>query len=136
MRKVCPQCQASYADQFFCPNCGVEMLDIPDRSAVITGPTSKTASWERHGTAQRLLACVIVSQALYYGLRQLAAAFVLVGGLPSFWSSSTGQFTAPVLQLIAVLMGGLIAGAGNVRNTACGAAVGLLNALLFLGAQY
>jgi hypothetical protein len=136
MRKVCPQCQASYADQFFCPNCGVEMLDIPDRSAVITGPTSKSMRHENRSTAQRLLAGVIVGQALYYGLRQLGTAFLLAAGLGQWWSTSPGRIAAPLLQLVAVLLGGLVAGAGNARSTACGAAVGLINALLFLGAQY
>src|SRR5262245_15577156 len=35
MRKVCPQCQASFTNQFFCPNCGIEMQDVSNRSAVI-----------------------------------------------------------------------------------------------------
>jgi hypothetical protein len=137
MRKVCPQCQASFADQFFCPNCGIEMLDIPDRSAVITGPTGKGAlHGANRSTAQRLFAGIILGQALYYGMRQLATAFLLAGGLGHWWSSSGGQVTMPILQMIAVLLGGLVAGAGNIRSTVSGAAVGLINALLFIGAQY
>jgi len=137
MRKVCPQCQASFTNQFFCPNCGIEMQDVSNRSAVISDLAGEgTALQPVGGAGQRLLAGVIVGQALYYGLRQLATAFVLVGGHDTWWSSPTGQLAAPLLQLFAVLLAGLVAGAGNPRSTISGAAVGLVNAVLFLFAQY
>ncbi|HEV3144778.1 MAG TPA: hypothetical protein VGZ47_12890 [Gemmataceae bacterium] len=137
MRKVCPQCQASFADQFLCPNCGIEMLDVPDRSAVITGPAGQaTVHQQARGATLRLLTGIMVAQFLYLGLRQLATALVLTVGPAGFWSSASGQVADPVLQLIAVLLGGFITGAGNPRSTICGAAVGLVNAFLFVAAQY
>jgi hypothetical protein len=136
MRKVCPQCQGTFDAQFLCPNCGVEMIDVPDRSAVISARPEEDMLRRSRGTARRLLAGVILGQGLYYGFRQLGTAFLLAGGDASWWSSGSGQLAAPCLQLFAVLFGGMISGAGNARGTVAGAAVGLVNAVLFLAAQF
>lgn len=135
MRKICPQCQASFDTQFLCPACGLQLLEMPDRSAVIAGRPQESIV-AAPGMAVRFLAGLILAQGLYYGLRLWAAAFSLAFAPAEDFALTISNVLAPGLMAVAVLAGALVAGSGNPRGLAAGAALGLLHAFLIIGAEF
>jgi hypothetical protein len=126
MRKVCPQCNGTFETQFLCPVCGVEMMDVPDRSAVIS-VAAADESLRAARVGQQLLAGLLLAQGVYYAVRQAAAGLALLGVLPE----TNNLLVQTGLQAVAALAGGLVAGVGNPRGAVAGTAVGVINALLF-----
>jgi hypothetical protein len=134
MRRVCPQCKASYTQYFLCPKCGVQLLDsaalAPQPAA--EGPLVRVPSfWGR------LFIGLVLAQGLFYGLRQVVNAYLLaVGDDPvAFEQRFAGLVTLQALQGVALLIGGLFAGAGQPRGSVAGAVLGIWNAALILVAQ-
>jgi hypothetical protein len=82
----------------------------------------------------RIFLGVLLSQGLYYGLRQLfSAGFLATGGdNPALvvWSTLSGILFIQVLQVLGLLAGGLLAGAGFRRGKYYGAMVGACNGIL------
>jgi hypothetical protein len=131
MRKVCPQCHGTFDGQFLCPNCGVQLWDVPDRSAVITVAAGEEGV--RAGAVGRqLLAGLILAHGLYYAMRQTATGLALLGVMPE----PHNIFVLMGLQVVTVLAGGLAAGIGNPRGWAAGTAVGVINAILLSGTPF
>jgi hypothetical protein len=132
MRKICPQCQGNFDGQLLCPKCGIQLLNLPDRSAVISEVADQ--GFPVVGVGRQMLAGLILAQGLYYTLRQLGIAAEMVfdgsGRLPA-----DSRNILAGLQICGVLLGGLVAGAGNSRAVFAGAAIGLLNAVALIGAQ-
>jgi hypothetical protein len=82
--------------------------------------------------APRLVAGLIFAQGLYLGLQQLWSAAVLAGVVPEETRLAVQPYLAPALQVLGVLIGGLVAGAGNSRGVIAGAVIGLANAVAFV----
>jgi len=105
------------------------MLDVSGQSAVSAEPLTDPAVTKTVGT--RIVAGLIFAQGLYYGLLQMWTAATLAGVVPEEIIATVGPFLAPGLQVLGVLIGGLVAGAGNPRGTIAGAAIGVVNAIAF-----
>src|SRR5262245_7061953 len=108
MRKVCPQCQATFDTQLYCPGCGVMLLEMPDRSAVIAAAArDEGVGADRLGP--QLLAGVVLSQGLYFAARQAATGLAILGLMPE----QHDVIELAGIQIITSLAGGLVAGVGN-----------------------
>jgi len=131
MRKVCPQCQGAFDTQFLCPTCGVQLMDLPDRSAVISAAAADEGlGAERLGP--QLLAGMVLAQGLYFAVRQASVGLVLMHVIPE----QNNVLVLAGLQVVTALAGGLVAGVGNPKGLAAGTAVGALSAVLFAIAEF
>jgi hypothetical protein len=135
MRKICPDCHGIYETQFLCPNCGVQLLDEPENAAAMTarGPEELVRAPEM---ATRFLAGLLLAQGSYYGVRLMATAVQMSMGNATGYAPPAGPFADPGLMLMSCLAGSLIAGAGNARALAAGAALGLIHALALIAAPF
>jgi hypothetical protein len=134
MRRVCPQCHGTFETQFLCPNCGVETREVSEHATNSPRPIELEHSGAP-GMATRFMAGLILAQGIYYGVSQLGIAFDLAVGGASAWST-VGTVGNTALMLLAVLAGSLLAGAGNSRGMAAGAAMGLFHSLALIGAGF
>jgi len=78
---------------------------------------------------------LLLAQGLYYGLRQLYTAGVLVTGdaaAHDVWSTLYGILLAQALQALGLLLGGMLAGANQRLGIVFGAVVGVWNGILFV----
>src|SRR5205823_1196674 len=87
----------------------------------------------------RMLVGLMMAQGLYYALRQLCQAYVLATidreGRAEWWDSFQGLILTQAIQAVALLVGGVFAGAGQRRGVLAGTVLGVGNAVLLLGAQ-
>ena len=83
--------------------------------------------------ATRFAAGFLLAQGLYYGLTLIGSGYFFMVGEENGWNSVIGRFMRPVLMLSSGLLGSMLAGAGNPRALAGGAALGLFHALALLG---
>jgi hypothetical protein len=82
---------------------------------------------------------LLLSQGIYYGLRQLATAVVLASGFmdtAEWWNQPPGLLTSQMLLGLGLLAGGLVAGAGHRWGIGLGAGLGVVNGLLYLFGQF
>jgi hypothetical protein len=83
---------------------------------------------------------LLVAQGLYYAAHHLATAYLLFHADSatewSFWGGFDGLAVQQSIHTASLLVGGVIAGAGQRHGLAIGAGVGLLNALLSLGLKF
>jgi hypothetical protein len=133
MRKICPQCKGVVERQLLCPSCGVQLVEISDRSQSLLR-RSEVEAIPLPGMATRFAAGWLLALGAYFALRHLHLALLVTLGdsessLPAAWDN--GDLG---LMLIGVLSGSLLAGAGNPRGMAAGAALGLFYALALIGA--
>jgi hypothetical protein len=134
MRRICPQCHGNFETQFLCPNCGIETRDVAEHSVSPTRLAELDASGTP-GLATRLIAGLLLAQGIYYGVSQLGIALSLGMNETNHWAK-LGTVANSALMLLAVLIGSLLAGAGNPRGMAAGAAMGLVHALALIGAGF
>jgi hypothetical protein len=114
-----------------CPRCGIRTDD-----ASAAGAPAVLADDQPSSTGGLLIG-LLLAQGLYYGLRHLAAAWLLYSGDPAgeveFWDHSLpGLVTLQAIQALSLLVGGMIATAGRRHGVAVGAILGVLNALLLI----
>jgi hypothetical protein len=93
-----------------------------------------TSKWQQTAWGKTLIG-LLLAQGLYYGLLMLVRAIgSATGEEPSHeWMKSfNGLVVVQIMQLISLLAGGTVAGAGQRRGVLYGAVVGLYNGVLFL----
>jgi hypothetical protein len=76
---------------------------------------------------------VILSQGLYYGVRQLCTAGLLASGdqaAPDVWTTLYGLIFLQVIQALCLVLAGMLAGAGLRQGIVFGAVVGVWNGVL------
>jgi hypothetical protein len=81
---------------------------------------------------------LLLAQGLYYVLRHLCTAGLLVAGeepQESVWETLRGLVVLQALQAVSVFAAGLLAGAGQRRGLLFGAVVGVWNAVFFILVQ-
>jgi hypothetical protein len=129
MAMLCPSCGKSFEQQqASCPACAVALVfrnDSPRTSSfdlTRAGSDWSTTPWIR------LLMAVLLAQGLYYALFSVMRAGVLALGNEDLFSFVTWQ----ALQLTAVTLGGMVAGAGQRNGMINGAVVGIWNGAIFL----
>lgn len=90
-------------------------------------------SWQQTAWGKTVIG-LVVAQGLWYALVLLARTIVsATGNEPAAWTSSlAGLLTMQVMQLVSLLIGGMLAGAGQSRGALYGTIVGIYNAILFV----
>lgn len=137
MQRFCPHCQATVERSFLCPTCGRQLIEAnPDLAPQSTGITCCRVT-DRPTFAGSVLVGLLVAQCLYYAVRNLATAYLIAAcgsaGEADFWQNLAGLVTEQVLQSLALVAGGFIAGAGHHQSVAAGAALGVANSVLLSG---
>jgi DNA-directed RNA polymerase subunit RPC12/RpoP len=137
MAMVCPQCKEIFEQRLQCPTCNVRLLYKSG------GPAAKAKKAEQNGkwmqsSPGRLLLGIVIAQGLYFGLRKLCTAGLLVIENPDIhgvWAMPFGVILAHSMQALGLLIGGTLAGAGYRRGTVLGLIVGLASAAISLFIQ-
>jgi hypothetical protein len=129
MSMVCPQCNDAFEQRLSCPNCGVRLY-YHSAGGPVNRP-NPNRRWQQSAIGRVLLGLVL-AQGLWYGLGRLYTSFELVSKeqLSLNDSNPVVLIVLQGLQLLALLLGGLLAGAGHPAGEGIGAAVGLVNGLL------
>jgi hypothetical protein len=126
MSMLCPQCSTFYEQRLHCPTCGARLLyrDSQDRKG------GRGASW-RQTPWGRIFIGIVLSQGLYYGLRHLYLGVALSlqahGAIPESAASFSHILLLQALQLIALGVGAVMAGAGQRQGFVLGCMVGVWN---------
>jgi hypothetical protein len=135
MLRVCPRCRGT-SRHFLCPHCGIRTDDAEGSGAFGKAlPTVRPPDGPSLGGG--LLIGLLLAQGLYYALHHLGSAVLLAGGdaaaEAAYWGSFDGLIVQQAMQAVTLLLGGMIAAAGQRHGLAVGAGVGGLNALLAIG---
>lgn len=132
MAMVCPKCNGSFEQRWQCPTCGVRLAyqSAPRRAvreaAAQAGPWGQTP-WGR------IFVGVLLSQGLYYGLKQFCTAGLLAAGdgsAPSVWSTLYGLIVLQAIQALCLVVAGMLGGAGLRQGIVFGGIVGVWNGVL------
>jgi hypothetical protein len=135
MAMVCPQCLRTFDQRLHCPTCGARLVYQAQRRD--SGPVGAGPSWQQTPWG-RLLIGVLVAQGLCFGLQQLCTAGLLASGDEAgadVWRTLYGLLLFQGLQVLGLLAGGALAGAGKKQGFLFGAVVGLCNGLVFIVLQ-
>jgi hypothetical protein len=136
MAMVCPKCQGSFEQRWHCPTCSVRLVyeAAPRPRPVAEAPAGQ---WQQTPWG-RILVGVLLSQGLYYGLRQLCTAGLLASGEAAgdVWSTLYGLLFLQGVQAVGLLVAGALAGAGQRQGIVFGAVVGVWNGVLSVAVQY
>jgi hypothetical protein len=136
MRKVCVKCNGVFQAHFLCPHCGVQLVEMSEHAALFGGGRGPEERARPIGMATRFVAGILFAQGLYYGAMLIGSAFFLIMGEQDGWSSVIGRFFQPGLVLVSAFVGAMLAGSGNPRGLAAGAALGLFHAFVLLGVAF
>jgi hypothetical protein len=131
MAMVCPKCNGAFEQRWQCPTCGVRLAYHSGPRPVL-GESVPESPWGQTPWG-RILAGVVLSQGLYYGLRQLATAGLLATGDASargVWSTLCGLVVLQAIQAVCLILAGMLAGAGLRQGLVFGAVVGVWNGIL------
>jgi hypothetical protein len=138
MPMICPQCKGAFDQRIDCPSCGVRLYpqDGAKRSLLERahdGLQLQQTPWTRIGVG------LLISQGLYYGLRQLAMAALIANigkeATDAWWDTLDGLLLQQGFQVVGLLAGGMLAGAGQRRGIVYGALMGLWNGVVFILVQ-
>jgi hypothetical protein len=135
MNMVCPRCRESYDQRLVCPKCKVRLvLQNLRHDATLQLPSlpdlSTATPWSR------IVIGVVLAQGIYFGLKQLCMAGLLVSGddaASELWTSHAGPALVLTLQSVGLLLGGILAGAGQRRGPTNGFTIGTLSGLISIG---
>src|SRR5262245_15498876 len=134
MAMVCPRCRGLFEQRLTCPGCEVRLDYLDPRTLRKRRPIRFSMSWQ-HTPWGRTLVGLLLAQGLFYGLRHLLSS-VLLGLVPSepggpdplsqLWVVALMQ----AAQLIALVLGGIVAGANQRNGVLQGAILGVINGIL------
>src|SRR5437588_1664174 len=79
MAMVCPQCNGSFEQRWHCPSCGVRLLYQTRQTRTGGGSPGETDPWQQTPWG-RILIGLLLAQGIYYSLRHLFTAGLLVSG--------------------------------------------------------
>ncbi len=132
MAMVCPRCRSPFEQRLSCPHCDVRLEFIDPRALRKRQPMRFTMNWQ-HTPWGRTLVGLLLAQGLFYGFRHLLSS-ALMGLYPDAPTEALGELWVIVLlqsvQLVALLLGGVIAGANQRHGVLQGAALGVVNGIL------
>jgi hypothetical protein len=130
MAMVCPRCATTHEHRFQCPGCG-NALEYPDGEPALS--SNPSSHWQQTPWG-RIFIGLLLAQGLFYGLRHLVTALVLVAGpVTEPGDETSALFTVVVIQVmqaVTLLAGGMLAGSGQRNGILLGAVVGVWNGVL------
>ena len=132
---VCPQCSGLYDPTQQCPRCGAGLFTAKLRTSDTSREhQSRPDKWQQT-PGGRVILGVLLALGLCYGLLQMGMACLRAIGLDAAGGHldplvGLGLFQG--LQVVALLVGGALAGAGQPRGSVLGGAAGVLSGVLFL----
>jgi hypothetical protein len=133
MPMLCPKCRGAFDQRWTCPTCNIRLVyeSGPRRRVAETPGEERAAAWGNTPWG-RILVGILLSQGLYYGLRQVCNAYLLVRGdeTPDVWSTLVGIVFLQILQALGLMVGGVLAGAGHRQGAIYGGIVGVWNGVL------
>jgi hypothetical protein len=133
MPMLCPKCRGAFDQRWTCPTCSIRLVyeSGPRRKVGESGGDEQLVAWGNTPWG-RILVGILLSQGLYYGLRQVCNAFLLVRGdeAPDVWTTLIGIVFLQILQAIGLMAGGVLAGAGLRQGAMYGGIVGVWNGVL------
>jgi hypothetical protein len=139
MSMVCPKCGASYEQRFQCPVCGDRLLYQQSSRRSRRLLPLPGARWQ-DTLAGRFVIGVLLAQGLFHGFRQLETGVLLAinseGGVQQTVTTPEGFVSLQILQIIAVVCGGMLAASGNRYGLLVGMAVGAVNGLICTVLQF
>lgn len=134
MQRVCTRCGAVATNHFLCPACGRRTVEVDGTDARDAVPSGDALTF-----GGGLLVGLVVCQGLTYALQHLAIAALLWNSSPedelAFWTTIPGLIVRQMAQGVALLVGGMLAGAGQKRGLTVGATLGAINAALLIVLQ-
>jgi hypothetical protein len=137
MARLCPRCKGSIDTEPQCPTCGYSLL-APEMRRPIRGRSGSdgTSRWQQTPLGKTAIG-LVVALGLWFTLLFLVRAILAASGqnTQTFMSSFNGLLLMQGLQLVALMIGGMLAGAGQPQGTMLGGAVGIGNAVLFAMVQ-
>jgi hypothetical protein len=134
---VCPQCHGSFSQRLQCPTCGVR-LEYHAMRRTAAGGAERSGAWQQAPWA-RIFIGLLLAQGLYYGLVHLCKAGLLVvndGAARDVWLTLSGLLLLQALQAVGLLVGGSLAGAGQMRGLLYGGVVGAMNGVIFIVVEF
>ena len=139
MKLVCPQCKGPLDRSSKCSRCApARVLPVYTRQAIPLAHSSIPSDPWQHTPGGRILIGVLLALGLCFGLVRLCGAtFVALGaGAESVGPSPLARLLIfQGLQTLALLAGGILAGAGHRRGAGLGAIVGVMSGLLAMAAM-
>jgi len=135
---ICPQCKGSFESRLLCPRCGVR-LDPPEAPLRPVGdlspapplPSRQPSPWSR------LVVGLLLAQGIFYGLWQIGQSLLpALSADPTFWQALTPVLVKQGLQVFGILIGAMVAGAGQRWGFLYGCFLGVANGVLFFVGQY
>jgi hypothetical protein len=137
MSMVCPQCHGSFSQRYECPSCRVRLEYQAGTRARRGDSSGQFALWQETPWG-RLLVGLLLAQGLYYGLWHLCKAGLLAVNDPAtkdVWQTLYGLLLMQGFQVVGLLIGGALAGAGRRQGALYGGIVGLVNGIIFVLVQ-
>jgi hypothetical protein len=136
MQLFCPACNAAYFGETRCPRCGGLLLMphevAPDAPKQLEAPPPHIYP----SSLGRIAVGTMLALGVYLGIRKLLTGTVLAAaqlGTGEWWLSLQGLTAVYAVQVVAILYGALIAGAGRPYGYSLGFIVGGLCGGMFLG---
>src|ERR1700675_2777272 len=115
MPMLCPKCRGAFDQRWTCPTCRLRLVyeSGPRRRVTDTAVGERSAAWGQTPWG-RILVGILLAQGLYYGLRLVCNAFLMVRGgeTPDVWTTLAGIVFLQTLQAVGLMAGGVLAGAG------------------------
>ena len=125
MQLYCPHCKAAFSSGGRCPRCDGRLVTPAEAFESAAELVSAPPEPLRPTATARAILGSVVAAGMYLGLREWAAAGYAAAGTAEPWDQPGGYVLAVVLRVIAVLVGGAIAGAGRPGGAGSGGIVGL-----------
>jgi hypothetical protein len=132
MAMVCPQCNGAFEQRWHCPSCGVRLIYQSHETRIRPTLAEGIGRWQQTPWG-RIFVGLLLAQGLYYSLRHLCTAGILAAGDNSsrgVWDTLYGLVLLQGLQGAALLVGGMLTGAGKRQGAFFGAVVGVWNGVI------
>src|SRR5262249_46558476 len=138
MSMVCPQCHGSFAQRLQCPSCGVRLeYQAGGRGTRRRESSGQFIMWQETPWG-RLLVGLILPRGLDSRLWHLCKAGLMAVNDPAttdVWQTLYGLLLVQGFQVVGLLVGGALAGAGRRQGALYGGIVGLVNGIIFVVMQ-
>jgi hypothetical protein len=132
MAMTCPQCNTTYEQRWQCPLCEARLL-FHEVRRLPEGSPERSIRW-RQRPLGRIILGLVLSQGLFYGLRHLVTAGLLVAqgreAAEQLGTAAAGFLLLQSMRMFALLAGSVFAAAGQHRAVFLGAMIGAWNGVL------